>query len=292
MRCACGRQVNQIFSLDHITYCQFCQNQRIPKCYLCKEALTDETLIHNNRYYHKACYQRIALRCAVCQQIINSQYFETYFGAVCEKCNQPNLRCHACDKQLNQKTALFLPDHRPVCQTCYSKAAFHLDENLIKMVIAILLRFKVKIQKPVIYATVDINTLMRFKNGITNHTIFGQCKTNSIVYHNGQSEVTDHQIFILYGLPGEYVVGILGHELFHAWLNENTPPNVFSRDDVEWLCDFIAWHLLKETNCDKIWQNKFQHSLESSRANIKFLFSQLKSPTPQQITQIIKQLAH
>ncbi len=252
MRCDCGMEVNTIYRIEDRKFCIFCRNHQAPKC-------------------------------IVCHQPVTTSFLKTDWGNVCETCYKPNLCCFSCTKQLDEKTTFPLSDHRLVCSNCFSNAIYILDQSIINFVFKILSQWKIVVRKPLSYEIVDLNTLLKLRkhNGVISKTVLGQCQTQFQVFPNGKKTISCHKIFILFGLPKEQFIAIFVHELFHAWLHENNS-FALTHEDIEFLCDLIAYHFIKTSRFATHWLDSFKNSLNCNQSN---LASTLLELPPEKITQ-------
>ncbi len=109
-------------------------------------------------------------------------------------------------------------------------------------------------------------------------SVKGPNRYNPFIKKTQTKKAINHEIIILFGLPQQYCLAILTHELFHAWLHENIDQNKLSPQDTEWLCDFMAWHILKAIKSAPYWIHNFEHSMNSHRSLIKKRVSRLSPP--------------
>jgi len=240
MRCDCGRSARQIFTLNNVTYCDFCVNSRAPKCSVCSQPLIGNNTVEcDGSLYHSQCYDSIALKCCLCRNKINGRYFNTDQGAV--------------------SRILHLHSWFP--------------------------------RKPIEYRVVDLNTLgiITKRNRNRGSTTLGNCLTKYIQPFLGKTEVTNHLISILFGLPLDVHRAILVHELFHAWLHEFVSQDEVSGDDAEWLCDNMALHYLIQIKANPKWIEQTKYSRDRYQSS-RWLRKKCANISPREVIIYLRDL--
>ena len=225
-------------------------------CAKCKKNFCEwvETSKEN---FCKSCWEKIRPRCIVCREPLHGTYFVTHWGNVCNECHDPKLQCFSCDIQLAENQILRLPDFRPICSGCYSQAVFDAENGFIAAVGTALEKFLIVIKKPVHYRVVDLLKLQHMiaERGNSSITELGVCSTNFL-----GDRVSHHNIFFLFGMPSPQFMGVLAHELFHAWINENCRHERLSREETEGACDLIAFKIHQVLGHDDFWVKKAESS--------------------------------
>jgi len=260
------------------------------KCGYCFNPIILYYVKVGENYYHQECYEKIALRCSICKEIINGSYYETKHGHVCEKCYDPKICCFSCGRQLQQNTMLRLGDCRVICANCNLTTVYQIENEHLDIIKKFFALFGCSVKRGLFIQIVDYPQLCKLSTQKVRGTRLGICKTIFCKGGNFKT-VTKHDIFILYGLPLGQYLGTLAHEMFHAWLNENVRYNSrISDDDMEWLCESIASEVLRNYITDQFWCNYFRESRENYQATTS-LKNRLEFSHGSQIVSYVKMLA-
>ncbi|MBT5338309.1 protein DA1, partial [Candidatus Falkowbacteria bacterium] len=205
-------------------------------------------------------------------QVIDGGHWVGDHGLICESCFNPSKQCFACAKQLSDKTLLRLPDHRKLCSGCATTAVHSIGKNDITQMEIIFKNLGCKIQRPTSFAVVDYSKLQKtFVK--PDSTCLGHC-----VFHYAEigkiKILKHHSIEILYGLPHSMFLGVLAHEMFHAWLIELFwQREILSIDDQDWLAESIACSVLKDRVGAEFWYNRARHSRDCLQAQPRLVES-------------------
>ncbi|MBT5338080.1 protein DA1 [Candidatus Falkowbacteria bacterium] len=231
------------------------------------------------------------MKCCLCRNKINGRYFNTDQGAVCKGCHDPRFQCFTCHSQMAPNDVMHLADYRVICPTCSIDAVFQIDQSIINGVSRILHLHSWFPRKPIEYRVVDLNTLgiITKRNRNRGSTTLGNCLTKYIQPFLGKTEVTNHLISILFGLPLDVHRAILVHELFHAWLHEFVSQDEVSGDDAEWLCDNMALHYLIQIKANPKWIEQTKYSRDRYQSS-RWLRKKCANISPREVIIYLRDL--
>jgi hypothetical protein len=262
----CGQLVNSVTKIDGHNYCPSCY-AKIDKCSLCGKPLVG-TYTQYPGLNIKVCPQceREKPRCDKCG-VPSNELIKIGQVSLCPRCVGNTERCHSCGAPLLSDYSFFegnkslkycfecvkryprcedcgapsgpdgtkLDDGRYLCPDCRKVAYF--DAGLIE-----------SIRKKVIdYAsgnmgiTVshDIKFSLQDRDFLTKKAkdIHGDLK--GLFYRKGD----DYHIYILYGLREKDLIGVIAHEMTHAWQAENSVKDI-PLEDQEGFAQWVAYKAL------------------------------------------------
>lgn len=265
------------FHPDHFI-CAFC-NKKIdgsyqlkdgkfyhPNCFLvkegmicdyCQKILEDQYTVSGDNKYHKECYEEFILpKCSVCGLPLKDLFLVDNYGNKYHRSHEREMKqCEYCARLICQSLTgggREYSDGRRICNLCYSSAVIDNIKftGLLNGVMNKLKSFGLQFDKKAIRISgVDRFTLKSKSKNISDNT-HGYCdsqtRTQSI-NDRVMKKITEHNIYILLGMPLLLTESTIAHELMHAWLNDNTKNNHSDRAR-EGSCNFISYIYLKSLN--------------------------------------------
>jgi hypothetical protein len=253
-RCArCSKHIGtgRFWEEDGIYYDSACWATAIaPKCAHCKEAITAEYTVSENRNYHKSCYYAyIALRCSLCGETIQGKYLIDYWGNTVHETHKDMApQCEYCRRFISDDLTgggITYKDERTICGLCASTAIHDLDiaDDLLIDLARQLQSLGIDVKDDTDLKLVGKQELMRQSgdflidpSGVTLYErsgIFG----GLIKFH-------DVEIYALYGMPRLHLIKTLAHELMHTWIFRNCPLEI-DRALSEGSCNYAAFLILQ-----------------------------------------------
>lgn len=198
------------------------------QCSICQREITHKFIQDSEGQYHIPCYeQNKCPKCDVCLQPIRGKYLIDPWGQYSHLVHQRQRiqQCHCCSRVIGAKTSnggIQYGDGRIICGIC--KITEITDSQQIKhakgLVIEQLMAVGLDYIPNYIAVSLADRRLLNTRLGVHQKTnSYGFTKTLK-KEHPTLGPIMEHSIFILYGLPRLFFLGVLAHELLHVWLNE------------------------------------------------------------------------
>jgi hypothetical protein len=263
---SCGLISKTSLTVGDRIYCPTCY-AKLKKCDLCGEIITGQ--YHNypgaGLIICQEC-ERTRPKCDRCG-IPANELIQVGTSRLCARCVPGTDRCHICGTALLTEYAFFegdrsikycpdcveryqpcadcgapsgphatvLDDGRHLCPDCRSIALF--DHRMVTPVKEQVFSFlesvmDMRITHSIAYSMQDVKFLKRKSKGIHGDL-------NGLFYRKGD----DYHIYVLYGLRKKDLVGVLAHEMAHAWQSENCRTDI-PLDDLEGFAQWVAYHAL------------------------------------------------
>lgn len=255
LKCAwCGKTLEGEYRIrDDKNYHKSCYASNVaPKCGWCSEPILDSSITSKGISYHNKCYlDHIALRCGLCGEIIQGQYMTTFRGGAWHASHDKTVpACNFCLAPIDTsrpETFVCYNDKRCLCRPCRQTAVANIDEAkvLADSVAAILQGIGISVKtKQLDLRLVDSDRMAevggekyRNQRGYTDFKqysqMFGLFKDRFL------------KVYILDGMPRLECIGVLAHELTHAWLfshgRTKTAPQL-----CEGSCNYASWLVLSQ----------------------------------------------
>jgi hypothetical protein len=227
------------------------------KCDICGKSLTGEYFYDEGGKYHKSCFaEHKAPKCCVCNQpIVQGKYITDCWGnrAHPDHDGKETQTCVYCSRFISDSASnggYLYSDGRIVCGIC--KLSSVIDDQKIKLSMSRVLELLAEppsniheIPQDIPIRLVNIPTLKELKGeDATDH---GQGLTRSEVKYRGKIRTkTNHQIYILTGMPKLEFEAVLAHELLHVWLVEENIEMSFK--ETEGFCNLGSALVYKSDN--------------------------------------------
>lgn len=199
-----------------------------PRCGICGMTIAGEYTEDAEGVYHMACYKARKLpRCSVCDwPIEEGKYIQDVWGNISHESHggKPYSLCSSCSIIISEKTSkggFEYKDGRMICGICRESAVFHTAEieEQLRVVGALLTTAGFPpLPKGITINLIDLKTLLKKSGSYKKNT---KGLTNSSVKSIGSIRLSSqHDIFILHGLPKTEFRGVLAHELLHVFLSD------------------------------------------------------------------------
>ena len=236
-------------------------------CAVCGGMLSGEYAIFQDQSMHDSCYyKRFAQYCGICERELLGEYLFNSWGDTVHASHADEFpACDYCNRlKAEQLTGRGIRYHdaREVCGVCYATAVTKMGdaEALLDTVLTRLRLNGIAIDHKFELDLIDRNEMSRLNSeagreawGFTNlrqqRQYFGLVKTSKI------------KVYVLSGMPRDYLVGVLAHELMHVWLFTNSP---LENDPAlnEGSCEYAAYLALRVRRTQHA-----EYYLESQLAN-------------------------
>lgn len=226
----------------------------LPKCAVCGNTISEEFVQKETRKYHKECYSNfIAEKCAICGEPLLGNYLLDANNNKYHVEHENSLkRCDNCNQPIAQKTTgggVTYPDGRNICMICKNSAVngYLPVKSLFNKVAKKLSDYGVKIDASNLSVkAVDKNELKQAAGNNYMSSMKGYCSTIIKETSNGSKKTIEreHTIYLLDGVPSEYIESTIAHEIMHVWISQNTNID-HSLEFEEGSCNFISYIYLK-----------------------------------------------
>ncbi len=217
-----------------------CYEKTLPKCSVCGKKCHGGYTLKGKRYCSKKCIATTYKKCQLCGQpspsgmIFNKDPNLFY----CPKCSKLP-KCFSCSKPCK---GYMLKDGRYICSNCNTTAVISRTEakKLFNEVRSVMKhKLKLYTKHNVIFQIIDRSTLLKLSPHIgdikelglysykssyttvteTSKSLFGKDKVNSFI----KDKKENFNIYVLYGLPKNKMIEVIGHELGHDWQQAHFP---------------------------------------------------------------------
>ena len=224
-------------------------------CAYCKKPIKSSYVDHENKVYHQHCFNEFAYqKCDVCNEaLIGSFIIDTHGNEYHQRHEKEYKICDICGRIITPqitKGGVKLGDGRNQCNICKKESikSNRLYQSYLSNVINKLRGLGVKIDsKKISIKSVDRIELKKVAGSIYSENMKGFCNSNLRKDSKGRLVNSKHTIYILDKMPPEYTESIIAHELFHAWLRDNTNIKHSSQLE-EGSCNFISYLVMKNKN--------------------------------------------
>ncbi len=219
-------------------------------CAVCERPITGSYSEQKGTVYHNDCFlERVALKCALCQDVLRGEYLQDYWGnSYCKRHDGEAPMCDSCGRFVSEKLTgggTRYDDGRFICNICKPASMTDVDD-ILEIV------YEVGEHMKTFGMNVDYN-------GIKIHLI-GRDKMQTLSGHhsNGLRGFTDYRedwrvfgksknrqmdIYLLYGMPRMEIINTVAHELAHVWQFNHAR----FRNEREWSegsCNYAAYLVL------------------------------------------------
>lgn len=217
-----------------INVCSQCEKNK-PRCDNCRRPVNEPLRVGLARLCER-CAASVE-RCHSCGNALLRDY--TYFEGnevlkYCPECVAKYPLCADCGAPSGPRGTK-LDDGRYLCPDCRSVALFEpgLITPIKKEVLSYLdSEIGIRIRHDIKYSLQDKNFL-----NIKSKDMHGDL--NGLFYRKGD----DYNIYVLYGLRKKDLIGVLAHEITHAWQAENCGGDL-ELEDLEGLAQWVAYYTL------------------------------------------------
>jgi len=209
------------------------------KCDHCGRSITGQYIISDGKNYHVDCYEdHVALRCALCGEIIEGEYFEDYWGNRVHAEHKDKFpQCLYCRRFISDKISRGMvkyDDGRIVCGICAREMSGLQN---------ILARHGIETKdKEIPLYLVNRNSMSELAEGFHADPL-GFAHYEKTSYAGGIITDRSFKIYMLDGLPKYEFISALAHELMHIWLFANAPGDIDAALR-EGSCNYAAYLVL------------------------------------------------
>jgi hypothetical protein len=198
-------------------------------CGHCGRTIDGDYIVYEDKNYHGSCYRmNVALRCSLCDQIINGTYIQDYWGNnYCKFHEGQNKQCEYCHRFISEELtggAVTYNDGRHVCRICQNSAVTDEDDiqEYMEKVADVMSDYGIDVDLDKLdLHMVDIKEMQK-RTGQKYHTLQGYADYREHSGLFGLIKDEDVSIYVLWGMPEADVVATLAHELTHIW-----PPHIW-----------------------------------------------------------------
>ena len=240
------------------------------RCHICGEEISGQYWILDDKVYCNDCFEKFGPRCDLCNTLLKGKYFIIPCSQkkFCEDCYNSYPACRSCGSPVGPE-GVYIDSTRCLCPSCYSRAVFTHEElsPLYQTAVLELMNMGLYINKPVANLSIMEQNELDGYLGVPGTGESGFCQS----WSNGY-DIYAHRIYVLSGLPYEEALGVLCHELAHAWHAENNP-SLTSSLLCEGFAEWVAYKVLVKkgynlyaakmyNNSDPVYGNGLRYMLD------------------------------
>ncbi len=219
------------------------------RCDYCGQPIVGDYIVADSHSYHIACYENhIAIRCAVCGQIINGEHYVDFWGnAVHAYHKGVEPQCEYCGRFISEYTTgggFRYGDGRIVCKVCTNTAVEDSAtvDTLRGKIIAIFNNVGIEMEdKYYPVSLIDKTTMARLDDDHIDPNGYTYVEETTSL---GVTLERHLDIFLLHGMPRLHAIATLAHELMHVWLYDNGPDDM-NPALCEGSCNYAAYLVLQ-----------------------------------------------
>jgi hypothetical protein len=233
-------------------------------CAHCGQPITGAYTEYKGENYHSDCFKRsVALRCSLCDQVIQGEYIQDYWGNAYCKRHKDDPCCDSCSRFISPAVTgggVRYDDGRYICAICQPGSVKDIDVvmKMIDEVATHLASFGMEVD----YAGLNVHLIGQ-----------DQMKDLSGEHSSGLRGFTDYShdwrifkragnrklnVYFLYGMPRMELISTIAHELAHIYQFNH---GRFRNDQVfaEGSCNYASWLVLRKYDGENA--GFFRHSL-------------------------------
>lgn len=244
----------EYFILGNGKYHSECLQRNSENCASCSQPIQGKYYVKDNKKYHSKCFtDNISEKCDVCLEPIVGKYLLDSHGNKYHNSHKNSIpKCDNCNRIISKKTTSGgkkYSDGRDMCNLCFNKAitGYLNVQRLLNSVLLELGRIGIKVDNSNIKIEVaDRNKLRNVAKGSYSTAMKGYCSTLIKTTTIGVVKSVDKffTIYVLDGIPNEYLASTIAHELMHVWFIQNTNSN-HSSLLTEGSCNYASYLYLK-----------------------------------------------
>ncbi len=221
-------------------------------CNYCHKPIKSSYVDHENEVYHQYCFNEFTYqKCDVCNEALIGSYIIDSHGNEYHQGHEREYKvCDICGRIITPKVTkggIKLSDGRNQCSICKKESikSNRLYQSYLSNAINKLRGLGVKIDsKRISIKPTNRIELKKVAGSIYSKNMKGFCNSNLRKDSQGRLINSKHTIYILDKMPPEYTESIIAHELFHAWLRDNTNIKHSSQLE-EGSCNYISYQVMK-----------------------------------------------
>lgn len=194
------------------------------RCSYCDRPITGPYSEYKGKNYHNDCFERhVALKCALCGEIIRGEYLQDFWGnSYCLRHERNAPVCDSCGRFISEQTTgggVRYDDGRYICNLCRPKSVTDIDDILL-LVHDVAERMKTMGMK-VDYDGIRIHLIgrdeMQRLSGHHSQGLRGFTDYREEYRVFGKSYDRRMDMYLLYGMPRMELISTIAHELGHVW---------------------------------------------------------------------------
>ena len=220
-------------------------------CDHCRRALAGQYTVYEGKNLHDRCYyDHYAQYCGICGEAITGQYYHNSWGDVVHAFHIgefPN--CEYCSRltaeNLTGKGTTY-PDGRRVCGICNATAVTDTKHAtaLMDTVVSMLRRHGIDVDHDLTLQLID-KLEMSSISPATGREAWGFTEFRECRSWFGLVRSRETAVYVLTGMPREFLMGVLAHELMHVWVFDHAPADTDVALD-EGSCEYASYLALKD----------------------------------------------
>jgi len=194
------------------------------RCAYCDRQIQGSYSEHAGKVYHNDCFRdHVALRCALCGEMIRGEYLQDYWGnSYCKHHQGVAPVCDSCGRFISDELTgggVRYPDERFVCNMCRKKSVEDIDEilDLVHDVAEKMKTFGMNVD----YSGIKIDLVGRdqmqklcghHSDGLRGFTDY---REDFRIFRYSKNRKM--HMYLLYGMPRMELISTIAHELGHVW---------------------------------------------------------------------------
>lgn len=191
-------------------------------CDHCGDPIEGPFTVHRKKNYHSDCFEHgVALRCSLCEAIIQGEYLIDFWGNSYHRSHQNVVQsCNYCSRFISTTTTgggARYSDGRHICNICRGQAVTSVREaqKLMEEVAGHMRAYGLNIDTDLVRLHMVGLTQMQQWSGKAAHNLTGY--TDYVETWRAFSKDRQVDVYVLYGMPRMDVINTLAHELTHVW---------------------------------------------------------------------------
>lgn len=217
---SCGKPITvESFQTKGVYYHSGCF-----RCAHCDNPITGPYSEYKNKNYHNDCFERhIALKCALCDDIIRGEYLQDFWGnSYCLRHDEDAPVCDSCGRFISETTTgggVRYDDGRFICRICQPRSITDIDEilTLVHEVAAHMRKLGMKVDYHGIRIHLVGREEMQKLSGHHSEGLRGFTDYREDFRVFGKSHDRKMDMYLLYGMPRMELISTVAHELGHVW---------------------------------------------------------------------------
>jgi hypothetical protein len=273
----CGKQIKGSYqkSIDNYYHPDCYEQETAVKCAVCDQIINGEILTLDLKFYHPECYRNTVVpKCSVCMEPMEGEYKFDIYGNKFHPGHVGALdQCEICGRLICSsltRGGRFYEDGRHICNICYEKVVFNQNDvkNLFAKVMYKLIGMGISLNKDDIsFYVVDKNELKRISGMEKFSQLEGFCKSQSKTGYVKNNKKETSFNHKIYVLSGLPSLNIEGI-VAHELMHAWTAENTPNNQTSD----------VREGSCNFI---SYQYLLFSSDPDLKYLLLNMeKNPDP------------
>lgn len=233
-------------------------------CAHCGAPITGAYTEYKGENYHTDCFKRsVALRCSLCNGVIEGEYIQDYWGNSYHLHHQDDPCCDSCSRFISPSVTgggVRYDDGRYICAICQPKSVTDIDDvmRMIDEVAGHMSRFGMEVD----YKGLEVHLIgqQQMKDLSGEHSSglrgFSDYSHDWRIFRRAGNRKLN--VYFLYGMPRMELVSTIAHELAHIYqFNHGRFEN--DRHFAEGSCNYAAWLVLAKYRGED--SDFFRHAL-------------------------------